>query len=88
MAVNYDNYNKIRNKIEVEFQRDGKKQTDYVKLIDFNPDNVSKNDFTLCSQMWIKGETYFRRPDLIVFINGLPIVSIELKNSDQSQKCL
>ena len=82
MAVNYDNYNKIRNKIEVEFQRDGKKQTDYVKLIDFNPDNVSKNDFTLCSQMWIKGETYFRRPDLIVFINGLPIVFIELKNSD------
>ncbi|MDP4181811.1 MAG: type I restriction endonuclease subunit R [Bacillota bacterium] len=82
MAVNYENYNKIRNKIEVEFQKNGRKETDYVKLVDFSPENTSKNIFTVCSQMWIKGETYFRRPDLIIFINGLPIVFIELKNSD------
>lgn len=80
MAVNYENYNKIRNKIEVEYQKNGKKETDYVKLIDFN--TITNNDFTVCSQMWIKGETYYRRPDLIIFINGLPIVFIELKNSD------
>ena len=32
--------------------------------------------------MWIKGETHWRRPDLIIFINGFPIVFIELKNSN------
>ncbi len=80
MSVNYENYNKIRNNIEVEYQKDGKKQVDYVKLIDFNC--IKNNDFTVCSQLWIKGETYFRRPDLIIYINGLPIVFIELKNSD------
>jgi type I restriction enzyme, R subunit len=80
ITVNYENYNKIRNEVKVEYQRNGKKVTDYVKLIDFT--TIKNNNFTVCSQMWIKGETYFRRPDLIVFINGLPIVFIELKNSD------
>ena len=32
--------------------------------------------------MWIKGETHWRRPDLIIFINGFPLVFIELKNSN------
>jgi len=32
--------------------------------------------------MWIKGEVHWRRPDLIIFINGLPLVFIELKNSN------
>ncbi|NLD49250.1 MAG: type I restriction endonuclease subunit R [Clostridiaceae bacterium] len=80
MAVNYENYIKIRNEIKVEYQKNGKNETDYVKLIDFN--TSKNNDFTVCSQMWIKGETYFRRPDLIIYINGLPMVFIELKNSD------
>ena len=37
------------------------------------------NEFFLASQFWITGEIYKRRPDLIVFINGLPLVLIELK---------
>ena len=32
--------------------------------------------------MWISGETHWRRPDLIIFINGFPLVFIELKNSN------
>ncbi|MEH7277133.1 type I restriction endonuclease subunit R [Neobacillus vireti] len=80
MKINFDNYNKVRNEIKVEYQKNGKKETGYVKLIDFNC--MKNNDFTVCSQMWIQGETYYRRPDLIIFINGLPIVFIELKNSD------
>lgn len=82
MLANFDNFNKIRNNIKVEFQKNGKKEIDYVKLIDFNTEKIDNNDFTVCSQMWIKGETYYRRPDLILFVNGLPIVFIELKNSD------
>jgi type I restriction enzyme, R subunit len=50
-----------------------------VKIIDWqNPEN---NDFLLCSQMSITGEIETRRPDLLGFINGLPLVFIELKAS-------
>lgn len=80
MEVNYSNYSKIKNGIDVTYQRDGKKESNKLILIDFNkPEN---NSFHVVSQMWIKGETYFRRPDLIIFVNGLPLVFIELKNSN------
>ena len=48
-----------------------------VKIIDFN--NPEKNDFFLASQFWVTGEIYSRRPDLVCFVNGLPLVVIELK---------
>src|SRR5439155_12868170 len=48
-----------------------------VKVIDW--DNPANNDFFLASQFWITGEMYRRRADLIGFVNGLPLVFIELK---------
>src|SRR5690625_2533803 len=36
--------------------------------------------------MWIKGETQYRRSDLLLFVNGLPLVFIELNNSDVNLK--
>ncbi len=81
---NYNNYQKIKNGITVEFEKDGKKITTKVKLIDFQ--NVHQNDFTVASQLWIEGIKYWRRPDLIVFINGLPLVFIELKNAKVTVK--
>lgn len=79
VATNYDLYNKIRNQIQVKLRRYGKEDFDFVKLVDFdNPDN---NTFTSVSQMWIQGKVYWRRPDVLIFVNGLPFVFIELKNS-------
>lgn len=80
MDANYKNYKLIKNGVPVTYQEDGKEIEGVVKIIDFG--NPSNNDFTVCSQLWIKGETYWRRPDLIIFINGLPMVFIELKNSN------
>ncbi|MCW9023096.1 MAG: type I restriction endonuclease subunit R [Gammaproteobacteria bacterium] len=58
--------------------KNDKKQTDHVQLIDFhNPDN---NQFLAVNQFTVKGSKMNRRPDVVVFINGLPIVVIELKN--------
>ena len=80
MEVNYKNYLKLKNGIDVIYQKNGKKESNKLYLIDFNkPEN---NTFHVVSQMWIKGETYFRRPDLIIYVNGLPLVFIELKNSN------
>lgn len=80
MATNYENYNKLRDGIIVEYENDGKKTRDILKIINYN--DVSKNSFIVASQMWIKGEVHWRRPDLIIFVNGLPLVFIELKNSN------
>ena len=60
-------------------QANGKTEPKNVKVIDF--EEVTNNDFLVISQLYIQG--VFRvRPDLIVFVNGLPLIFIELKNSD------
>ena len=80
MQINYENYKKIRYGIDIEYKKDDKTESNRIKLIDFN--NIENNNFTVVSQMWIDGGMYWRRPDLIIFINGLPLVFIELKNSN------
>lgn len=80
MQMNYRNYQKLRNGIQVEYEKDGRKTIDILKVIDF--DTPTNNDFTAVSQLWIRGEIHWRRPDIIIYINGLPLVFIELKNSN------
>ncbi|MCF6155342.1 MAG: type I restriction endonuclease subunit R [Candidatus Brocadia sp.] len=48
-----------------------------VRVIDWN--NPENNDFFLASQFWVTGEMYKRRADLVGFVNGLPLIFIELK---------
>lgn len=51
-----------------------------LKVIDWeNPEN---NDFFAASQFWITGEMYTKRPDLIGFVNGIPLVLMEFKRID------
>lgn len=78
VSKNYELYSKIRNYIKIPIIKNGKEDFAFVKLIDF--DNPENNTFTAVSQMWIKGRYNWRRPDIIVFVNGLPLVFIELKN--------
>ena len=79
VSTNYKLYHQIRNNIKITVRKNGKEDFDFVKLIDFeHPEN---NTFTAASQMWIQGKVYYRRPDILIFVNGLPVVFIELKNS-------
>ena len=77
--TNYKFYTQLLNGIQVKVKKNGKDDFDIVKLIDF--DNVENNDFHCVNQMWIKGRFCYRRPDVLLFVNGLPVVFIELKNS-------
>lgn len=77
--TNYKFYNRIRNGIRVEVQKEGKEDFDIVKIIDF--EQPERNYFHCVNQMWIKGHFRYRRPDVLLFVNGLPVVFIELKNS-------
>ncbi len=64
--------------VKVEFKDGDKSKTDYVQLVDFT--NVYNNQFLVVNQYTITGSKGNRRPDVIVFINGLPLAVIELKN--------
>ena len=77
--TNYKFYNQLRNGINVKVRKNGKDDFEIVKLIDF--DEPKNNTFTAVNQMWIKGRFRYRRPDVLLFVNGLPLVFIELKNS-------
>ena len=69
--------------IPVEFSEGEEKRTDLVNLIDFaEPRN---NDFLLVSQFTVTGTKQPRRPDLVAFVNGLPLAVIELKNPANEQ---
>ncbi|PKO03589.1 MAG: DEAD/DEAH box helicase [Chloroflexi bacterium HGW-Chloroflexi-5] len=67
------------NGIEVSFRRDGNLFSEIVRLFDFeNPEN---NDWLVVNQFTVLEEHRERRPDLVVFINGLPLAVFELKNA-------
>lgn len=81
--ANHDIYKLIKDGVKAEIRdENGSFETITIKVIDF--DNPANNDFLLVSQMWITGELHKRRPDLIGFINGLPLVLIELKASHKN----
>ncbi|MDR3413309.1 MAG: type I restriction endonuclease subunit R [Formivibrio sp.] len=62
----------------VEVEIDGERRGDRVVLVDF--ENPERNRFLVVNQFTIQGCKQPRRPDLVCFINGLPIAVIELKN--------
>ena len=64
--------------VKVSYQKDGNSRGDLVWLIDFkNPEN---NDFLVTNQFTVIENGINKRPDIILFMNGLPLVIIELKN--------
>ena len=64
--------------VSVSYQKDGETRGDFVRLIDWA--EVEKNEWLDVNQFAIKGVQHSRRPDIILFINGLPLVVLELKN--------
>ena len=67
----------FQNGISVNYYKDGEECSTLVKLVDFR--NLEDNLFTVINQWTVQG-LEVKRPDLVVFINGIPIVVIELKS--------
>ena len=51
-----------------------------LRVIDW--DNPENNDFFAASQFWITGDMYTRRPDVVCFVNGIPLILMEFKRID------
>jgi len=67
--------------VRVNYTKDGEERGEIVKIIDFqNPEN---NHFLAVNQYEVKENNNKKRPDIVIFINGLPLIVIELKNPER-----
>lgn len=67
----------LQNGIEVSYQEKGETKSTLVYLVDY--ENVSRNSFIAANQ-WTYSEYETKRPDIVIFLNGLPVVVMELKS--------
>jgi type I restriction enzyme, R subunit len=83
--ANQEVYRLLKDGVKVRFRNlEGVEELETVRVIDWNaPGN---NDFFLASQLWISGDMYKRRTDLVGFVNGIPLLFIELKASHRNVK--
>jgi type I restriction enzyme, R subunit len=83
--ANREVYELLRDRVPVSVRKpDGSKETERLTVIDW--DEPANNDFLLVSQLWIKSDLYERRTDLLGFVNGIPLVFIELKAAHRNLK--
>ena len=92
VAANREVDSLLRDGIPVTFEdAQGKRQQEQLRLIEFSAQGVKNNQFLAVTQLWIKctGPTAladYRRPDVLLYVNGIPLVFVELKNSNVKLK--
>ena len=79
MATNREKYGLIRDGVQVTFRNDkGERVRRRLRVFDFaEPEN---NHFLCVRELWVRGDLYRRRADIVGFVNGLPLLFMELKN--------
>ena len=79
-------YKMLKEGVKVSVKEDGRTRTKLVKIVDFkNPEN---NDFLIANQFTVEYQyqkEFYRRPDLVVFINGIPIAVFEFKSFNANE---
>jgi len=83
MAANQRFHRLLVTGVPVQYQKDGDTRGDFVRLIDW--EHADQNDYAAVNQFAIRGPHHSRRPDVILFVNGLPLVLFELKNPADEQ---
>ena len=69
--------------VPVQYQQDGETRGDFVRLVDWA--DASQNEWWAVNQLTVRGPHHTRRADIVLFVNGLPLVLLELKNpADQN----
>ncbi|WP_127136787.1 type I restriction endonuclease subunit R [Flagellimonas oceanensis] len=88
VLANKEVYLLIKNGVPVTYiNNEGREENCYVKVIDF--DQPKENEFVVVSQLsieYLQTSAITRRPDVLLYVNGLPLVMIELKNATQKVK--
>lgn len=72
--------------VPVEYRKDGDIKGDYARVVDF--DNPLNNEFLVVNQYTVVQNNNNKRPDVLLFVNGIPLVIFELKNpADENATC-
>lgn len=83
VRANREVYALVRDGVRVMVRTDdGSESPEVVRVIDW--EQPEANDFLLVSQLWVHSDLYKRRSDLVGFVNGLPLVFVELKASHKN----
>ncbi len=72
----------LQNGVEVQYNKNGEETSTIIYLVDY--DNVENNSFIIANQ-WTFVEHSEKRPDVILFLNGLPVVLMELKSPSREE---
>ena len=85
MQINEEKYRMIRDGIKVkDTSRESQNGKRTVRLINF--EHPEENDFLAIKELKIHGSLYHRRTDIVGFVNGIPLLFVELKRSDVDVK--
>ena len=79
VATNRDKYGLLKDGVQVAFRNDkGERVRQRLRVFDFS--EPANNHFLAVRELWVKGDLYRRRADIVGFVNGIPLLFVELKN--------
>ncbi len=85
LSSNYDKYKLFKDGVLVSFQgEDGEIKKERLKIFDF--DEAPNNHFLTVRELWVRGDLYRRRIDIVGFVNGIPLLFVECKNIHKDLK--
>jgi type I restriction enzyme R subunit len=85
LATNREKHELIKDGVQVTFRNDrGERERQRLRVFDF--DNPEDNHFLCVRELWVRGDLYRRRADIVGFVNGVPLLFIECKNIHKNLK--
>ena len=85
VAANREKYGLVRDGVRVAFTNErGERESRLLRLLDF--DEPTNNHFLCARELWVQGDLYRRRADIVGFVNGLPLLFVECKNIHRDLK--
>ena len=85
VVANREKYDLLRDGVQIAFRDDrGRRTRRRLRVVDFDcPEN---NHFLCVRELWVRGNLYRRRADIVGFVNGLPLLFVECKNIHRNLK--
>ena len=85
LSSNFDKYKLFKDGVPVSFQgKDGEIKKERLKIFDFT--EAANNHFLTVRELWVQGDLYRRRIDIVGFVNGIPLLFVECKNIHKDLK--
>jgi len=85
LSSNFDKYKLFKDGVLVSFQGEhGEIKRERLKIFDFN--EATNNHFLAVRELWVQGDLYRRRIDIVGFVNGIPLLFVECKNIHKDLK--